>query len=152
MVAPLKPSVLAPRQEILPEFFRNFWVRRMALDRRNYRLLVETTVVVAQKVGCSQIVGRIVEDLKDESEPYRRMVMETIDKVGSGFRLFSACTPSNMAALAPAVLALRVCPLLVLKIVLHFSCRLWNAVPACASLVPLCRCAAFGDECGTRWM
>jgi len=31
-------------------------------------------------VGCSEIVGRIVEDLKDESEPYRRMVMETIDK------------------------------------------------------------------------
>ena len=25
------------RTEILPEFFRNFWVRRMALDRRNYR-------------------------------------------------------------------------------------------------------------------
>lgn len=69
------------RQEILPEFFRNFWVRRMALDRRNYRQLVETTVAVAQKTGCSQIVGRIVEDLKDESEPYRRMVMETIDKV-----------------------------------------------------------------------
>ena len=33
------------------------------------------------QVGCSEIVGRIVEDLKDESEPYRRMVMETIDKV-----------------------------------------------------------------------
>jgi len=32
-------------------------------------------------VGCAEIVGRIVEDLKDESEPYRRMVMETIDKV-----------------------------------------------------------------------
>lgn len=26
-------------------------------------------------------MGRVVEDLKDESEPYRRMVMETIDKV-----------------------------------------------------------------------
>lgn len=25
------------RHEILPEFFRCFWVRRMALDRRNYR-------------------------------------------------------------------------------------------------------------------
>jgi splicing factor 3B subunit 1 len=73
------------QQEILPEFFRNFWVRRMALDRRNYRQLVETTVVIAQKVGCSQIVGRIVEDLKDESEPYRRMVMETIDKVPCHF-------------------------------------------------------------------
>lgn len=32
-------------------------------------------------MGCSEIVGRIVEDLKDENEPYRRMVMETIDKV-----------------------------------------------------------------------
>ena len=27
------------------------------------------------------MVRRVVEDLKDESEPYRRMVMETIDKV-----------------------------------------------------------------------
>lgn len=53
----------------------------MALDRRNYRQLVDSTVTIARKTGCSEIVGRIVEDLKDESEPYRRMVMETIDKV-----------------------------------------------------------------------
>lgn len=38
------------KTEILPEFFRNFWVRRMALDRRNYRQLVETTVEIATKV------------------------------------------------------------------------------------------------------
>ncbi|KAF2294141.1 hypothetical protein GH714_007833 [Hevea brasiliensis] len=69
------------RSDILPEFFRNFWVRRMALDRRNYRQLVDTTVEIANKVGVKDIVGRIVEDLKDESEPYRRMVMETIEKV-----------------------------------------------------------------------
>ncbi|XP_040997990.1 splicing factor 3B subunit 1-like [Juglans microcarpa x Juglans regia] len=69
------------RNDILPEFFKNFWVRRMALDRRNYRQLVETTVEIANKVGVADIVGRIVEDLKDESEPYRRMVMETIEKV-----------------------------------------------------------------------
>ena len=29
----------------------------------------------------SEIVGRIVNDLKDEAEPYRKMVMETITKV-----------------------------------------------------------------------
>lgn len=69
------------RTEILPEFFRNFWVRRMSLDRRNYRQLVDTTVEIANKVGVADIVGRVVEDLKDESEPYRRMVMETIEKV-----------------------------------------------------------------------
>jgi hypothetical protein len=42
------PAPLAA--QILPEFFRHFWVRRMALDRRNYRALVETTVEVAGKV------------------------------------------------------------------------------------------------------
>ncbi|CAM6128373.1 unnamed protein product [Calypogeia fissa] len=67
--------------EILPKFFRYFWVWRMALDRRNYRQLVDTTVEIANKVGISDIAGRVVEDLKDESEPYRRMVMETIEKV-----------------------------------------------------------------------
>ncbi|KAG0220546.1 splicing factor 3B subunit 1 [Mortierella sp. GBAus27b] len=69
------------KEEILPEFFKNFWVRRMALDRRNYKQLVETTVELAQKVGVTEIVSRIVADLKDESEPYRKMVMETIEKV-----------------------------------------------------------------------
>lgn len=38
------------RTEVLPEFFRCFWQRRMALDRRNYRALVETTVELASKV------------------------------------------------------------------------------------------------------
>ncbi|CAO3668318.1 unnamed protein product [Umbelopsis ramanniana] len=69
------------KEEILPEFFKHFWVRRMALDRRNYRQVVETTVELANKVGVTEIVSRIVEDLKDESEPYRKMVMETIEKV-----------------------------------------------------------------------
>jgi len=67
--------------EILPQFFANFWVRRMALDRRNYRQVVETTVELANKAGVTEIVSRIVNDLKDESEPYRKMVMETIEKV-----------------------------------------------------------------------
>ncbi|KAI8917524.1 armadillo-type protein [Powellomyces hirtus] len=71
------------KEEILPEFFKHFWVRRMALDRRNYKQLVETTVELAQRVGVAEIVSKIVEDLKDESEPYRKMVMETIDKVVS---------------------------------------------------------------------
>lgn len=69
------------RSEVMPEFFKHFWVRRMALDRRNYQQLVETTLEIALKVGSAEIIGRIVEDLKDESEPYRRMVMETITKV-----------------------------------------------------------------------
>jgi len=69
------------KESILPEFFRHFWVRRMALDRRNYKQVVETTVEIANKVGCSEVVRRIVDDLKDESEPYRKMVMETVELI-----------------------------------------------------------------------
>jgi splicing factor 3B subunit 1 len=43
--------------------------------------VVETTVELANKVGASQIISRIVEELKDEKEDYRRMVMETIEKI-----------------------------------------------------------------------
>ena len=68
------------REDILPEFFKHLWVRRMALDRRNYKQLVDTTVELATKVGGAEIVTRLVDGLKDESEPYRKMVMESIEK------------------------------------------------------------------------
>ncbi|XP_055329437.1 splicing factor 3B subunit 1-like isoform X2 [Paramacrobiotus metropolitanus] len=69
------------RDEILPHFFRAFWNHRMALDKRNYKQLVETTVEIANKVGASTIIAKVVDDLKDENEQYRKMVMETIEKV-----------------------------------------------------------------------
>jgi splicing factor 3B subunit 1 len=69
------------RSEILPEFFKHFWNHRMAMDRRNYRQLVDTTVEIAGKVGAADIVSRVVDDLKDESEQYRKMVMETVEKI-----------------------------------------------------------------------
>lgn len=71
------------RTEILPAFCKHLWVRRMALDRRNYRQLVDTTVELANKVGGCEIVTRLVEGFKDESEPYRKMVMEVVEKVVS---------------------------------------------------------------------
>ncbi|KJE93418.1 splicing factor 3b [Capsaspora owczarzaki ATCC 30864] len=69
------------RDEVLPEFFRHFWVSRMAAEPRNYRAVVETTVELASRVGVSDIVRRIVDDLKHENEFYRRMVMQTIEKI-----------------------------------------------------------------------
>ena len=69
------------KANVLADFFKSFWVRRMALDKRNYRQVVETTVDLGQKVGVSEIVERIVNNLKDESEAYRKMTVETIEKV-----------------------------------------------------------------------
>ena len=42
---------------------------------------MDTTVEIANKVGSSEIIGRVVDDLKDENEQYRKMVLETIEKV-----------------------------------------------------------------------
>lgn len=67
--------------QIVPEFFRHFWIRRMALDRRNYKQLVETTVELAHKIGGADIIQRVVEDLKDESEPYRKARIRIIASI-----------------------------------------------------------------------
>lgn len=69
------------KEHVLDEFFKCFWVRRLALDKRNYRQVVETTVDIGQKVGASEILERIVVNLKDESEAYRKMTVETVEKV-----------------------------------------------------------------------
>ncbi|KAL6908584.1 ARM repeat-containing protein [Trichoderma evansii] len=69
------------KEHVLDEFFKSFWVRRMALDKRNYRQVVETTVDIGQKVGVSEIIERIVNNLKDESEAYRKMTVETVEKI-----------------------------------------------------------------------
>ena len=69
------------RDEIIPEFFKCFWTRKSALDRKNYKQLIETTVEIAAKVGGAEIVRKVVDDLKDENEAYRKVVMETIEKI-----------------------------------------------------------------------
>lgn len=69
------------KEHVLTDFFKSFWVRRMALDRRNYRQVVDTTVDLGQKVGVGEILERVVNNLKDESEPYRKMTVETIEKL-----------------------------------------------------------------------
>jgi splicing factor 3B subunit 1 len=98
------------REEVLDPFFRNFWVRRLALEPRSSRQVLDTTEALSVKVGGADVVRRIVEvsiivpcvfavlfhdsftihthththtlqDLKDASEPYRKMVMTAVDRV-----------------------------------------------------------------------
>lgn len=69
------------RDEIIPPFFANFWVRRNALDRKNYRQLIETTSEIAFKVGGAEIIKILEPELKDESEAYRKILMETVEKI-----------------------------------------------------------------------
>lgn len=69
------------KEEVLDKFFEKYWNPQAVLDRHNHRQLIATTVEMANKVGTSEIVSRIVHHLKDKSEDYRKMVMETIEKV-----------------------------------------------------------------------
>eukprot|EP01061_Rhynchopus_euleeides_P022157 TRINITY_DN3607_c0_g3_i1.p1 TRINITY_DN3607_c0_g3~~TRINITY_DN3607_c0_g3_i1.p1 ORF type:complete len:1163 (+),score=427.92 TRINITY_DN3607_c0_g3_i1:505-3489(+) len=69
------------KAKIIPEFFKNFWVKRTAADHSSATALVEATVEIANKVGAMEIISKIVDDLKDEHEAYRKMVMETIQRV-----------------------------------------------------------------------
>ncbi|KAI9571410.1 hypothetical protein HD554DRAFT_2236314 [Boletus coccyginus] len=58
------------KQDILSDFFKC-----------NYHQVVETAVELVQKSGILEIIGRIVNKLKDEAKPYQKMVIETITKV-----------------------------------------------------------------------
>ena len=77
------PGVTAQyvRDTVNSEFFRIFWERRSAGDKRNYKQLIDTTIEIANKVGGAEILDKIVLKLKDENEGFRKMVMETIEKV-----------------------------------------------------------------------
>jgi splicing factor 3B subunit 1 len=69
------------REEVLPKYFDNLWIVRNSIDRKTCVILTDTTVSIAAKTGGSEIVARIVDDLKDSSEPFRRMVVDVIFKV-----------------------------------------------------------------------
>ena len=69
------------RAEVLPEFFTHFWSRRMALDRRNYRAVVDTTHALALRVGAGDVCARVGPLLKDEADTLRRMAMEALERV-----------------------------------------------------------------------
>ncbi|PVI08170.1 splicing factor 3B subunit 1 [Periconia macrospinosa] len=69
------------RTTIIPEFLKNFWVRRMAQEKRNYRQVVDTTVDLAKKAGVAEVIGKIAHNMKDENETFRKMTVETCDKI-----------------------------------------------------------------------
>jgi splicing factor 3B subunit 1 len=69
------------KEEIIPDFFANFWVRRNALDKKNYKQLIDTTAEIAMKVGGAEIIKMLEPELKDENEAYRKILMETLEKI-----------------------------------------------------------------------
>lgn len=68
------------KNELSTPFFRQFWVRRTALDRQISKIVTYTTVVLAEKIGCAFTLERLLAPLKDESEPFRFMAIHAISR------------------------------------------------------------------------
>lgn len=70
-------------RESVPEFFQNFWLRRIALEKRLGWLVVETTNEIAGRVGSVRVVEQIVERqiLTDSAEKLQTMGFDAIKAV-----------------------------------------------------------------------
>ncbi|SOV20836.1 splicing factor 3B subunit 1, putative [Plasmodium sp. DRC-Itaito] len=68
-------------QEIVNPFFEKFWNMRNSNDKKSFILIVDTTVEISKKIGASSVISKIVDDLKDPSEQYRKMVLQTIQNI-----------------------------------------------------------------------
>jgi splicing factor 3B subunit 1 len=66
------------KETILQSFFTNLWVRRMAVDKKNYLPLTYTTVAMAKKLGGSVVLDHLIPDMKDTNEAFQRMVLLTV--------------------------------------------------------------------------
>lgn len=69
------------REEIGPMFFKNYWNRRVALDKQMNKLVTYTTVIISEKMGSAYIVEQLLGPLRDDSEPFRIMAIHTVDRV-----------------------------------------------------------------------
>ncbi|ODV84895.1 hypothetical protein CANARDRAFT_28636 [[Candida] arabinofermentans NRRL YB-2248] len=67
--------------DLLEEFFTNFWNRRVALDNKINKMCVEASYSLSLKIGTNPILDHVVIPMKDESEAYRKMAVETASKV-----------------------------------------------------------------------
>ncbi|SCU98628.1 LAMI_0F15610g1_1 [Lachancea mirantina] len=76
------------QHEILDDFFSSFWSRRIALDRQISKMATYTTLVLTERTGCSSSISRLIDPLRDESEPLRIMALHAVNRLiksmGSG--------------------------------------------------------------------
>lgn len=74
-------KMLILKSKISESFFKTFWSRRVALDKRINSLCINACYALSLKIGTTEVVLSILPTLKDDSEPFRRMGLEAIDKV-----------------------------------------------------------------------
>lgn len=63
------------------EFFNQFWNNRSVLDQKIQKHLVPITADIAKKSSLKIVVSHLFKDFKQQPPDYRRLVIETFDKL-----------------------------------------------------------------------
>lgn len=66
--------------DVAPSFFKNFWIRRISLDKQMNKITVYTTVVLSEKLGCQYTVENLLDPLRDEATAFRSMAIHAINR------------------------------------------------------------------------
>lgn len=69
------------KSNISESFFKNFWSRRVALDKKITDLCINACYALSLKIGTLEVILAVLPSLKDESEPFRKMSLEASEKV-----------------------------------------------------------------------
>ena len=75
----------ALKDEILPNFFRSFWVNEAASDKRLTRSFISIVNEISRKVGPFHLVEFLLQYLVDGSDSVRRLTIEAISSTLSEF-------------------------------------------------------------------
>ena len=68
-------------EDFLDDFFSNFWTRRSALEKKASNMCISACCSLSLKVGTVSIVDRTLITLKDSSETFREMALNTISTI-----------------------------------------------------------------------
>ncbi|KAK5961341.1 U2 snRNP complex subunit HSH155 PWA37_001194 [Arxiozyma heterogenica] len=66
--------------DIGPSFYKNFWIRRISLDKQLNKMTVYTTVILSEKLGCKYTVENLLDPLRDEAVSFRSMAIHAINR------------------------------------------------------------------------
>lgn len=75
----IKPDFIL--EKILPNFWDNFWLRKLCSDRYVSDQLAETTLSLAKKIGGMKVLPQLVLYLKEDHEHLRKTALETIVQI-----------------------------------------------------------------------
>lgn len=70
------------RETLLEPFFEGFWkAQRLVADKKNAAALLDTTVVMAEKIGATDMLLRLSKEMTSDSDVMQRLVLNAVTRI-----------------------------------------------------------------------